>query len=390
MYEKFVICSDCGRKYPLTQEIFRCKKCGGSVEIIFDYAKLRKVLSRERLEKRPFNHMRYKELYPVKNPVTIGEGGTALVRSKNIERVFNLDFETYFKYEAQNPTGSFKDRGSSIEVAKAVELGKKHAVCASTGNMGASVSAYCSVSGISCSIIIPKDAVTVKIEQILAYGSSVYRVKGDYTIAERTARDVHTNLGAYLLGDYSYRREGTKSVGFEIAEQINPDWVICPVGNGTLISAVWKAFKEFKTLRFIKKLPKLVGIQASGCNPVVKAFKAGKDIKPVKKPKTVAVAIECGNPLDGKRALSSVVESDGFMESVSDRDILKAREILARMEGLFAGPAGAASLAGLLKCKDRIEKDSKVVCVVTGHGLKTPHTQVKGKPVSIRSYKDVR
>lgn len=366
MYEKYILCLDCKRKLPLNKPIFRCPECNGSLEVIFNYSKLKRV---KKLFFPEFNHSRYLKFYPVKNIISLQEGGTPLLRSKNIEKKFQLDFELYFKYEAENPSASFKDRGSSVEIAKALEFGAKKVICASTGNMGASVAAYSAVANLECTILVPKDTLSSKIQQILDYGAKVFKVNGDYTQAAKLAMKFHRKKGFYLLGDYLYRREGTKSLGFELAEKIQADYIFSPVGNGTLISAVWKAYKEFKRLGFIKKIPRLVGIQAKGCNPVVRAWETGEEIKPMKG-KTIAVAIECGNPLDGKRALLSIQASKGFALDVSDSEILYARELLDKKEGLLSEPAGAVSLAGLLKAKERIPPDSKVVCLVTGHGLK--------------------
>jgi len=351
------------------------------LEMIFDYSKLKKAVSLEKIKKRPFNHARYLEFYPVRNMVSLQEGGTPLIRSKNLESDLNLKCELHFKYEATNPTGSFKDRGSSVEVTKALEFKQKQVSCASTGNMGASVAAYSAATNMKCYIFTPRDAKPVKIEQILAYGAGVYHVDGNYAQAIEMAEHAFKEHGVYLLGDYLYRREGTKSVGFELAEQTSPDYVFCPMGNGTLLSATWKAFNEFRTLKFIKKKPKMIGIQAEKCSPITKAFRSGREIKPVCG-STLAVAIECGDPLDGEKALKSIRDSKGFADHVSDKEILKARELLAKREGLFAEPAGAASLAGLIKNKNKIE--GRVVCLVTGHGLKTPRTGVTGKPKDIK------
>ncbi len=377
MFEKHVLCTGCGKTYKHDTRMVRCE-CGDSLEVVFDYRKIKGVVKRFRA--RPFNHARYLELYPVRRLISVQEGGTPLVRSKNIEK--GLGFELHFKYEAQNPTGSFKDRGSSVEIAKALELGGGHVLCASTGNMGASVAAYSAMANLKCSIFTPRDAPVIKMEQILAYGADVYHVKGDYTLTANMVEHVKRDHVFHLAGDYLWRREGTKSVGFEIAEQLKGvDYVVCPIGNGTLISAAWKAFREFKTLGIIRKTPKMVGVQASGCAPVYKAIKSGV-IRPVKG-KTIATAIECGNPLDGPRALKAIKESRGFCEKVSDSDILKARGLLATREGLFAEPAGAVALAGILKARKQIRKGSRVVCLVTGHGLKVPRTGVGRKPREI-------
>jgi threonine synthase len=384
MHELVIKCESCGREYPPGMTIFRCESCKASLEISFNYPKLRKTLSLEKLRKRPFNHSRYLELYPVKSLVSLGEGGTPLIRSRNLEKDLGLGFELWFKYEAQNPSGSFKDRGSSVEIGRAVESRARRAVVASTGNMGASLSAYSSIANLDCHVFTPSDARPVKLRQILAYGARVYEIPGDYTRAASLVEQASQRFGIYLLGDYLFRREGTKSVGFEIAEQLpGVDYAVSPIGNGTLISATWKGFKEWKSLGFSKTLPKMVGIQASGCSSIVKAFKSGRPIKPVKG-KTIAVAIECGDPLDGTRALSTIKESRGFAEAVSDREILRARELLARREGLFAEPAGAVSLAGLIKSRKKIPRGLRVVCLLTGHGLKAPYTPIGGKMKKLR------
>lgn len=378
MFEKHIQCFACGKRMPLNKIAFRCPDCNGSLEIIFDYGKIRRHLKSRPFKARPFCHSRYMEFYPSKSMVSLQEGGTPLLRARNTEKIHSLHFRLFFKNEALNPTGSFKDRGSSVEVSKALEFRAKRAVCATTGNMGASVSAYAGVVGLECSIFTPADTTTVKKEQILAYGARLFTVCGDYSAAAKKAEEAFRRFGVHLLGDYLYRREGTKSVGFEILEQLaEPDYIFCPIGNGTLISAVWKAINEFKLMGFIRKRPRLVGVQAAGCAPLVSAFRAGKII-PLRNPKTVAVAIECGNPLDGERALEAVKESGGFMVSVSDKEILRTREMLARKEGLFAEPGGAAAIAGLIKAKGEIGKGCNVVTLITGHGLKAPFTGICG------------
>jgi len=385
MHEKHIVCVACDKKFPLEKKIVRCE-CGGTLEIVFDYRKFRKI----RFESRPFNHARYKELFPVKSLVSLQEGGTPLLRSRNIEK--NLPFELYFKNEAVNPTGSFKDRGSSVELAKALEFRAKKAVCASTGNMGSSLAAYSAFSGLPFSVIIPNDAQQIKVLQMLAHGSKVYRINDDYDKAATMAEDLFKKRGFFLFGDYLYRREGTKSLGFELAEQVSADYVFTPVGNGILIAGTWKGFKEFNILGKIKKMPKMVGVQASGSSTVAEALMKRTKIINLKHPHTIATAIEVGFPMDGKRAVGAMQESKGFAEEVTDSEILKARELLARKEGLFAEPAGAASLAGLLKTKNNIPKGSKVICLVTGHGLKSPVAGIRAKPTHLKalSIKKVR
>ncbi|MFH1445466.1 MAG: threonine synthase [Nanoarchaeota archaeon] len=389
MFEKYIFCFDCGREYTMETVAFRCDRCGGSLEVVYDYNKMKRFLSLKKMRKRPFNHARYKEFFPVKKMVTLQEGGTPLIRSKNLEEDLKLKFQLYFKYEATNPTGSFKDRGSSVEIGRALDKKAHRVICASTGNMGASVAAYSAVSNLKCHVFTPHDAIQTKVEQILSYGADVFQIKGSYAMAAEMVEKAFMEHKGYLTGDYLFRREGTKSIGFEIAEQVNADYVACPIGNGTLISSTWKAFNEFQKIGFTRKLPKMVGIQAVGCNPVERAFKENeKYVKPMRG-STIAVAIECGNPLDGKRALQSVRESKGFLESVKDVEILRVREVLAQREGLFAEPAGAVALAGILKHRANIKRNSRVVCLITGHGLKTPVTGINKTVKRIKADPDI-
>jgi threonine synthase len=254
--------------------------------------------------------------------------------------------------------------------------------------MGASVAAYSGIANLNCVIFTPTDTAKVKMEQILAYGVRIYHVSGDYATAAKMVEVACKKFGFYLLGDYLWRREGTKSVAFEIADQMlqsqgaGPDCIVCPIGNGTLISACWKALRELHHLGLVRKLPRMIGVQAGTCSPVCTAFRKNREIAPLCG-RTIAVAIECGDPLDGKRALMAMEESGGFCETVTDKQILRARELLAEEEGLFAEPAGAVALAGLLKARKKIRKGSRVACLVTGHGLKTPRTGVRGKPKEI-------
>ncbi len=384
MHEIGIACESCQREYPILCGLSRCESCESSLEVFYDYSKLRKSLSLSKLRRRPFNHSRYLELFPARKLISLGEGGTPLLRSRNLEQELNLPFELWFKVESVNPTGSFKDRGSSVEVAKAQECRCPRLAVASTGNMGASLAAYAAAAGMVCHVFTPSNARAVKLRQILSYGARVTQVSGDYTKAASVVEKL-CQVGRYrLAGDYLFRREGTKSLGFELADQLPEiDHVFSPVGNGTLISSTWKAFQEWKTLGFSRTLPKLVGVQAKGCSPITQALSKGRPVRPVRG-KTIAMAIECGDPLDGPRALKAVKESRGYGESVTDKEILKARSLLSRKEGLFVEPAGAASLAGLIKSRKRLRRARKVVCLLTGHGLKAPHTPIEGRIEKLR------
>ncbi len=368
-------CFRCGKTYGFGKMKYRCE-CGGSLDMRYDYVKIRRELRKSGAEfrKQQPSHWKYKIFYPVSRAsVTMGEGGTPLLPSAGIGR--QTGAKIFFKMESANPTGSFKDRGSAVEISRAIELEAKRVVCATTGNMGASVAAYCARAGIHAKIFVPDNTPKEKLSQILAYGAEIKHVRGTYEDAA-IAAELESRRHYFLAGDYPYRGEGEKSVGFETIEQLpTTDYIVCPIGNGTLIYAVWKALKEMKTVGLAKKLPKLVGVQAERCNPVARAFDKNESrIEPIMEPRTFADAIACGNPIDGLEALSALRESKGFATSVSDPEIRSAIKVLGS-EGIYAEPGGAAATAGLLKLAKR-EKNvfagKKVVSVVSGHGLKHP------------------
>jgi threonine synthase len=292
-----------------------------------------------------------------------------------------MNKEIWFKNETTNPTGSFKDRGSSVEITKALELGATRLVCATTGNMGASVAAYSARAKLSVKIFIPSDTPRHKLMQISVHGAKIIKTK-DYTTASASAERLAKTGYYYLAGDYPYRGEGQKSIGFEIADQFHfklPDAIVMPIGNGTLMWAVYKALHELSIVGLIQRIPKLIGVQAAGCAPIVHAFEAGIDgihepIKPVK-PRTIASAIEVGNPIDGPKALTAINRTGGFALAVSDREILAARNLLGR-EGIYAESGGAAATAGLIaamknpKFAKQLNEAKEIVVLVTGHGLK--------------------
>lgn len=368
---KYLQCVRCGQAYPPDVIRYRCD-CGDSLEIVYDYDSLH--VTWEELRKRTFCHWRYREFYPGLKKgdiITMGEGGTPLVRSRG---VFKGD--VMFKLESINPTCSFKDRGSTIEISQAYAYGARNIVCASTGNMGASVAAYCARGGISCTIYVPDNTPRIKMLQMEGHGATIKQVTGDYTLAATVAKRQFEERGTYLAGDYPYRSEGEKSAGFEIMDQLHGDidLIACPIGNGTLLHGMWKGLKEMKLAGLIHKLPKILGVQAEGCNTVVKAFQNDlENIEPVL-PRTLMDAVACGDPLDGSWALRALKESCGIGITVSDNEAACARNVLAKKEGIFAELSGAASTAGLIKAMDEglIKKDMCVVALVTGHGLKEP------------------
>lgn len=387
MRVKYLQCARCGRRYPKGEIRYSCE-CGDSLEFVYDYDEIKGKVTWDALRSLPFDHWRYRDFYPpIKSGsiVSMGEGGTPLIRSRNIEKALFPEREIFFKIEGTNPTGSFKDRGSTVEISEAYDYLCDHGeecrnelVCASTGNMGASVAAYCARAGIVCTIYVPHDTARIKLLQMMAHGAKIVRVNGDYTMAMLAAKKEYEENGRYLAGDYPYRGEGEKSVGLEIIDVLGraPDYLAVPVGNGTLLHGIWKGLKELKEVGLLAKLPKIIGAQAEGCNTVVRAFEKGTDeIVPVV-PHTLMDAVACGDPLDGSWALRALRESSGIGVAVSDAEAARARDMLAKNEGIFAELSGALSFAGLQKAYTlgAIEQGARIAVVVTGHGLKEPET----------------
>jgi threonine synthase len=288
--------------------------------------------------------------------------------------------ELFIKNEGGNPTGSFKDRGMTVGVTKALHFGSKFVCCASTGNTSASLAAYAAKAGIKCIVLLPSGNIALgKLAQAILHGALVVEIKGNFDVALNLIRKASKDLNLYLLNSINpWRLEGQKTEAFEILEQLDynvPNTVLVPMGNCGNISAIWKGFKEFYEIGFINKLPRMIGIQAEGASPVVEAFKNGReDIIPINYPNTIATAIKIGSPVNAPKALQAIKESKGLIESVNDNEIMKAQKLLARFEGVGVEPASAASLAGVIKlCKLGIVKeDERVVCITTGHAMKDP------------------
>ena len=382
------VCIACGEKYGIDEIVYSCRKCGDILEIRYDYGLIKEELKKSGWQSLPLSVWRYKDFMPIRNPlnvVSLNEGGTGLYRCRRLGKALGIE-NLYVKNEGENPTGSFKDRGMTVGVSKALELGIKIVACASTGNTSASLAAYAAKAGLSCIILIPSGGVAFgKLSQAIIYGAKVIQIRGNFDQALKMVvklSEEHKEI--YLLNSINpYRLEGQKTIAFEICDQLNgepPDRVVVPVGNAGNISAIWKGFTEFNKLGLIKRLPKMVGIQAEGAAPIAKAVKNGKDaIVPIEKPETVASAIRIGAPVSWKKAMKAIKDSGGTAETVTDKEILEAQKLLARYEGLFVEPASASSIAGLKKMLEsgEIGKDEVVVCIATGHGLKDPDIVVK-------------
>jgi threonine synthase len=375
-------CFQCEKTYPADSKLFRCPDCEVGLNAIYDYEAILESLFGNAIIRGEFKrldvyHYKYISFYPiedVKKIVSMQEGGTPLIESLKIAQEVGCE-DLYFKYEGANPTGSFKDRGSTVEITRAIEQNVKKVICASTGNMGASVAAYAAMAGIDCTIFIPNNIPDAKIAQIYAYGAKIIQVDtNSYYTVQKLSEEAASQFGYFLLGDYIDRIEGEKSVGFEIIDQLEwkpPDYVICPIGTGTLIWAIWKAFLEFKEVGLIETLPKIIGVQAEGCAPVIHALKNNIiDIVPVENPKTIAQAISVPDPISGNGALMALQNSKGDGLTVTDQEIIQARIRLGKI-GIWAEPSGAVSLAGLYKMQNQWDlHDKTVACVITGHGLK--------------------
>ncbi len=318
----------------------------------------------------------YKHYLPVtkKTPIiTLKEGNTPLIFSENLSNLIGNNTKVYLKYEGLNPTGSFKDRGMTMAISKAKEEGCKAVICASTGNTSASAAAYASRGGLKSFVLIPDGYVAEgKLAQALMYGAEVLSIKGNFDDALEIVQKLSKEYPITLVNSVNpYRIEGQKTAAFEIIDDLKtfPDWLCIPMGNAGNITAYWKGFNEYSTKKKKYNLPKMMGFQSSGSAPLV-------DNIIVKNPETIATAIRIGNPVNREKAKIVKKESKGDFQSVTDIEIINAYKILSK-EGVFCEPASAASVAGLIKNKNRIKKDSLIVCVLTGNGLKDPECAIK-------------
>ena len=389
-------CINCGTKYDINEIVYFCRKCGDLLEVKYDFAELKRKLKKSDWRNVPLSVWRYKDFMPIEDIskiVSLNEGGTGLHSCHRLGKQLGL-MQLYVKNEGENPTGSFKDRGMTVGVSKAVELGAKSVICASTGNTSASLAAYAAKAGMRCTVLIPSGKIAYgKLAQAMIYGAKVLQVRGNFDQAlDIVLKLAEKHRSIYLLNSINpFRVEGQKSLGFEICDQLDqeaPDRVVVPVGNAGNISAIWKGFSEFHQLGLVNSLPKMTGIQAAGSAPIAQMIKTGSEkMVPVAKPETLATAIRIGAPVSWKKAVNAIRNSGGTAETVTDEEILAAQKLLARVEGIFVEPASASSIAGLIKLIQNgvIDKDERVVCVTTGHGLKDPDTavQMSEKPLEV-------
>jgi threonine synthase len=389
LFEIDLLCPKCKKKYALTDWLK--DNCGFRLRINYDLEKRANQVSKSSIRQQPPTHWKYRSFFPLKDPknmLSLGEGGTPLVRSKRLGNHLGLK-NLYLKLDQLNPSGSFKDRPISVGASVALENGATTLSAASSGNAAAALSTYCARAGAKAVVFVPDRASVSKVSQLITLGATVVRV----TPAENQEGDPSVSLFQAACKQWGwvpcpsfgpfnpFQFEGTKSLGFEIIEQLNwqvPDWVICNTGSGGLLGGTAAGFFDWKSLDWVDKLPKMVAVQPEACAPVVKAFR--DKVSPLEFgnwagfPDTVAGGLADPHPWDGDTALEMLYETNGAAVSVTDREILGSQQDLASYEGVFGEPSGVAAIAGLVRLLNdgTIDKKDVIVVPVTGHGLKDP------------------
>jgi len=388
-------CIKCKKEYPVSNEIYVCPECGANLDIQYDYEKIKEKLTRDEIKKRDeYSIFRYPELYPIKPDIErykkLTIGWTPLYESERLGEFLNYT-NFYIKDDSRNPSASFKDRASIMAIINASQNSHKIMVGASTGNAASSLACLSAAIGMKNIIVIPQTAPKAKVAQLLMFGANLIMVKGTYDDAFELSLKITEKYGIYNrnTGFNPFTREGKKSVSFEIAEQLNwdvPEYVFVPVGDGNIISGVWKGFKDLYNINLIDRLPKIVAVQSELSSAVADAFLEKREIKPVKAT-TIADSISVDLPRDGDAALNAIIESNGFAIKVSDNEILEAQKLLSKYRGIFAEPAGSTALAGLIRAlnNNQIDKSKTSVILVTGSGLKDIDVVLKSitEPIKI-------
>ena len=371
-------CVGCGKIVAEKDSVSVCPSCGEALDVEFDFAKFEKRIRKEFDKDSEISAKKYLPFFPLaakSKIISLDEGGTPLVPVAKIRK--NL----FVKNEGMNPTGVFKDRGSLVEISKALELKAKAVVVASTGNMAASVAAYSAVAGLPCFVLIPENTPLGKLAQAMNYGARVLSIRGTYADCCELAEKMAAKYNFYLAGDYVFRSEGQKTIAFEIVEQLNwraPAAVVVPVGCGTNISAIWKGFVEFRKLGLIRSLPKMIAVQPTGCSTVAAAFRKKMKKAPfIARPATICSAVGIGRPLDDLKALAAVRDSGGFAVEVPDSAVVAAQKKLGA-SAIFTEPSGALPLAALPKLR---KISGPIVLVATGNGLKDPRSALDAHPL---------
>lgn len=376
-------CSTCKKEYQSSEIDYTCPDCGpllGTLEVLYDYEAIKRELTSDHLSSnKNFTHWRYLPILPIDNPHFIqplSVGWTPIYQNSRTAQELGIR-SVWAKDDGRNPTGSLKDRASSVGVVKALEKGARTVTAASTGNAASSWSAFTALAGLRTVIFVPKNAPRPKIAQLLVHGATVLQVNGTYDEAFDLCHDAAERWGWYNRSTAinPYLGEGKKTAALEICEQLSwqvPDFVFVSVGDGCIFQGMWKGFKEFYQLGLIDRLPKMIGVQAEGSAPLVRAFQTGSNRSEPLQPNTIADSISVGIPRDQVKALKAARESEGEFIAVSDQEILTAISNLAKKVGVLAEPAGAAAMAGLYEFakQGKIDSQQSAVVMVTGNGLK--------------------
>lgn len=390
-----LVSKESSAEYPL-KALHICEECFGPLEVAYDYDKIRSQVSRESIQAGPNSIWRYRSFLPVATDdyIDVGTGMTPLVESKRLARRLGLK-KLYIKNDAVNmPTLSFKDRVVSVALSRARELGFSTVSCASTGNLANSTAAIAAHAGLDCCVFIPADLEAGKVLGTLVYSPTVMAVEGNYDQVNRLCSEVaNTHKWGFVnINLRPYYSEGSKTLGFEVAEQLGwqlPDHIVAPLASGSLYTKIYKGFQEFvKTGLVEDKDVRFSGAQAEGCSPIAQAFKEGRDFVTPVKPNTIAKSIAIGNPADGIYALDIAKKTNGNIESVTDQEIVDGIKLLAETEGIFTETAGGTTIAVLKKLVEagKISSDETTVVYITGNGLKTQEAVQNyiGQPLTIK------
>jgi len=384
MFATNLTCFVCGEEYSVTDTLVVCKKCGGILDVKYDLAEIQRTANRESLRSRGRSLWRYREFLPIKDDgsiVSLGEGLTPLRHVRQYAALLQLPHLS-LKLDYLNPTGAFKDRGSTVSVSKLKELNMTSVLEDSSGNAGASLAAYCAAARIECTIYAPATTPREKLIQARMYGAKVKTVDGSRTDVATAAENAWKTTGLHYASHNTnpFFVEGMKTVAYEIAEDMHwrvPDHVVFPVGGGTLLAGAYRGFEELVKLGWIERSPRLHCVQSEACMPIVKAFRArAQKVTACAEGNTVAGGIRITNPARGSQVLDSLNKTGGCAVEVSDAAILRHQSLLARLDGIFAEPTSCAALAGLERLRQMsiIEKDEQVVVELTGFGLKDTRT----------------
>ncbi len=380
-------CRECKKEYEPTFK-YICDECFGPVDVKYDFPSINK----DTFSNREHTYWRYFELLPIldkSNIISIGAGMTPLIKAEKLGKELGLN-NLYIKNDSVNPTFSFKDRPAGVAVSKSKEFGLSAVGCASTGNLASATAAHAAKGGFPCHVFAPSDIELAKIAQALAYGANYIAVDGTYDDANRIAAQIGDSkgIGIVNINMRSYYVEGSKTLAFEVAEQLGwqvPDQLIVPVGSGAMLNAICKGFEELQSVSLLGDVSNMhmIAAQPHGCSPIVDAFKNNSnDIIPVENPDTVAKSLAIGDPGDGRYVLKRLKQYNGYAEESNNKEILDGILLLAKTEGIFTEPAGGVSVAVLKKMVEegKIDKNDKTICYVTGNGLKSTESLMEVLP----------